>query len=985
MNKIEEKRKLLKKYYKQIQTIHGFNMYDEVSSKALNNALLKYGKNVDVSSVIALYDNTISQNGKQGFLFTDTKVCYLEVFEKPKEIYYADILTVIIDNIHAKKDSDKYLKFVLKNGQIIEWKSIYFNKTPLYDFFSELIKLDQNKMNKKNTVNIKEKEIKVEESSFNIEEEKIIETEDVLKTPSMLKKFQDVYDNYRKDYAIYISSRMIPEKKLVNAINNYASGISAIDVICLIDISAAGDGKEGYLFTENKMYWCVDGEKASAKFDKFKRTEYLKADSENDRYGLLKLYLNDGSIVNFRSMRISKIPMQILLDSIIRQTDIDINKIKQLAEPKKKEEKSASETKIDNAQGIKANNKNKILTAISTVKKTDEYKKNINKISLIGGHVSERSNSVEKLFGEATFSGTQGHGYAAERANHIDDIYRFKRPQLVGSDLAKNGPDRLVDGLKIQTKYCKSAKNSIDNCFNKDEFRYVDCDTGKPMIIEVPKEQYEEAVVIFENKIREGKVPGVSEPADAKKYIKKGSCTYKQAVNIAKAGTIDSIVYDAKYGAVYATQAMGISTTISFALSVWNGEKIDIAMKNAVKTGLNVFGRTFAITVVSSQIARTSLNAMIKPCAEEIVKAIGSKASKAMVNGFNQGTGTMSKAVINSRAVKLVQGTIITTGVTILVISTKDIVNMFRGRISQKQLFKNLVKTTATTTAATVGGIAGKCIGSYVSVALFGPVCGSFVKPVMGFAGSMVGAMVSSAIVGDITNSVLDQFVEDDANEMQRIIENRLKTLADDYCICHEEMKWIVECISCGIDEDMIMDIYSSNNRASFVDECIVIPCIEAVISDRVNIKIPCAEDYFESVVNVLEEIDDEINELESEYDNFTIIASAGPWNFIDRYSGKTAYYTYVREDIFSTKNGINFDSSIEEIMSKLPVGFMEDVDLEKTIIYQLGIQNKNKDVQVLKKAKKCYTYVWRYYSINFFFDENDELILIGYLSLDDI
>ena len=41
----------------------------------------------------------------------------------------------------------------------------------------------------------------------------------------------------------------------------------------------------------------------------------------------------------------------------------------------------------------------------------------------------------------------------------------------------------------------------------------------------------------------------------------------EQAKNIAKAGTVDSLIYDSKYGAVYATQAMGISLAISFAIN----------------------------------------------------------------------------------------------------------------------------------------------------------------------------------------------------------------------------------------------------------------------------------------------------------------------------------------------------------------------------------------------------------------------------------
>ena len=260
MNKIEEKRKLLERYHKQIQTVHGFNMYGVISSKALNNAISKYGKDVKEESVLALYDNTISQNGKQGFLFTDTKVCYLEVFDKPKEIRYADIMVVMIGNENAKKDSDKTLEIVLKSGQIIVWKSIYFNKTPLCEFFTELIKLEKNEVPKAKTTKSEQPKLKAPKvETPKVEAPKEEFPKDTQNVDIILKKFKDVYDTYRKDYAIYLSSRMIPEKKLENALITYAKTLNKKDVICLIDVSASSNGKEGYIFTKNEMYWCLDG------------------------------------------------------------------------------------------------------------------------------------------------------------------------------------------------------------------------------------------------------------------------------------------------------------------------------------------------------------------------------------------------------------------------------------------------------------------------------------------------------------------------------------------------------------------------------------------------------------------------------------------------------------------------------------------------------------------------------------------------------
>lgn len=56
---------------------------------------------------------------------------------------------------------------------------------------------------------------------------------------------------------------------------------------------------------------------------------------------------------------------------------------------------------------------------------------------------------------------------------------------------------------------------------------------GKPMQIEVPSDKFDAAVQAMEEKIREGKIPGVTDPNEAKNIVRKGHFTYQQAKNIA--------------------------------------------------------------------------------------------------------------------------------------------------------------------------------------------------------------------------------------------------------------------------------------------------------------------------------------------------------------------------------------------------------------------------------------------------------------------
>ncbi len=70
------------------------------------------------------------------------------------------------------------------------------------------------------------------------------------------------------------------------------------------------------------------------------------------------------------------------------------------------------------------------------------------------------------------------------------------------------------------------------------QYRYME---NGPMQLEVPRDQYAGAVETMRNKIREGKVPGVTDPAEASRLIRRGHLTDTQARNITRFGTIESV------------------------------------------------------------------------------------------------------------------------------------------------------------------------------------------------------------------------------------------------------------------------------------------------------------------------------------------------------------------------------------------------------------------------------------------------------------
>ncbi|MHC5372229.1 hypothetical protein ACYSNU_00355 [Enterococcus sp. LJL120] len=209
----------------------------------------------------------------------------------------------------------------------------------------------------------------------------------------------------------------------------------------------------------------------------------------------------------------------------------------------------------DGIQGI-------IDTGYTNDLKTGDIRKKLSQDIKVFGHTSEQfdfaasigaASSIYTGLGDhlhekqinSIVSANMGHGHAAEYANNLIDSIKhpFSKVEQVGQNNAKNGADRVVGLDFIQTKYCNSARNSVNAAFAKKsdggQYRYGG------MQLEVPKDQYNEAVKIMEQRICEGKVEGYDNPKDASKIIRKGNVTYQEAKLIAKGGNIVSLKYDA--------------------------------------------------------------------------------------------------------------------------------------------------------------------------------------------------------------------------------------------------------------------------------------------------------------------------------------------------------------------------------------------------------------------------------------------------------
>ena len=345
------------------------------------------------------------------------------------------------------------------------------------------------------------------------------------------------------------------------------------------------------------------------------------------------------------------------------------------------------------------------------------------------------------------------------------------------------------------------------------------------MQIEVPSDQYKEAISLIEEKIKKGFVPGIKDPAEASNIVRKGNLSYKQAVNLAKAGTIDSLKHDSLNGVITTSCAAGISFVIDYASCVMNGEDCQTALKNASLEGLKTGGVVFATYVISSQIAKTGIKNALVPGTEAIAKSLGKGVSEALLRTYGVEPAVLQRAQIVNHVAKILRTEIITSGVIIVVLTVGDVADLFQGKVSKEQLLSNLIVTSVSVGAGTAGGVAGSAVGTVIA-----PGIGTTI-------GTVAGSVIIGGIAGFVSEKVLRQVYAGDAKQMYDILSNEFQVLSDEYLIREDEGTAIVNKLKSLLTSDKLKEMYSSDYRNKFAKE-MMDPLFLEQVSKRKQIKI---------------------------------------------------------------------------------------------------------------------------------------------------
>lgn len=91
---MKKKINLLKKYYNKIKINNSFYIAGEIPYSKLDNALESFALELDISEILGFYDITMSGTGKNGYIFSDTGIYYMEFLKNQDKFIIMKLKTL---------------------------------------------------------------------------------------------------------------------------------------------------------------------------------------------------------------------------------------------------------------------------------------------------------------------------------------------------------------------------------------------------------------------------------------------------------------------------------------------------------------------------------------------------------------------------------------------------------------------------------------------------------------------------------------------------------------------------------------------------------------------------------------------------------------------------------------------------------------------------------------------------------------------------
>ena len=116
--------------------------------------------------------------------------------------------------------------------------------------------------------------------------------------------------------------------------------------------------------------------------------------------------------------------------------------------------------------------------------------------------------------------------------------------------------------------------------------------------------------------------------------------------------------------------------------------------------------------------------------------------------------------------------------------------------------------------------------------------------------------MIGGAAAGKVSNAVVGEFIEDDADEMVKIVQDVFTDMAFEYLLNNKEAEKSVDKLKDKLDGKVLKDMFASSDREQFARNMLT-PIIEKETAKREVIHRLSSEQMINSIRTVLEEIND--------------------------------------------------------------------------------------------------------------------------------
>ena len=407
-----------------------------------------------------------------------------------------------------------------------------------------------------------------------------------------------------------------------------------------------------------------------------------------------------------------------------------------------------------------------------------------------------------------------------------------------------------MGAVKTKSMYYNSASECYQYLFGEDGALLYD-------EVEVPADQYDNIVSYVKKKIKDGEVPNLSDPEEVTEIIKKGVLTFTQAKHLVEEKKIDVLFFNTGNRAIGISMDIGLSAIYQYASDIWRGEDPDKAMENSVVLGLSTAGKTIVTSVMNDEVVISNLNHLLIPATDALVRGAYHNVSKGFINFLanlgRDGATIYAGAAINHLA-KILRELISSSAFAVALVGVRsipDINDFIHGRISGKQLGKEMAKLAGQMGFAALGAfLGGKIIAGAAGAATIGAASGSVVPG----PGTIIGGLIGAIGGGMAVSFVADQLIEDDAVEMERIIENQFIALANEYLINEAEAATISDRLieKLTTDKKVLKEMFASKNRTNYARNTLLLPEVKKVVDSRKKITFPSKEVYSVAIMEVL-------------------------------------------------------------------------------------------------------------------------------------